>query len=251
MFARSKNLPRTKSRVRRSGQPLSAGLGSSSPDFPERFTFSVPPVVVPAEPQLVEALEIRLAPSGLSGVDWKPVTFDTPILLNAGQGLATSTQGGAYLMHVQSGQALVFVTDLNNNGQFDPNEITGIAAGNGLRLTSFVDINGDIVTNLNPNGTLTDRNPVKAGNDGEVLLNSRIDSIVLRTLTAADTPDFQNRLAPTTFSIYGNILAGGGLGTSASDGLIIDTSGWTTITNKFSGSTGSDFVGGKLYPTVG
>lgn len=200
---------------------------------------------------LLEPLEQRIAPAGVSGVDWKPVTFDTPILLTAGQGLATSSEGGAYLMYVESGQALVYLTDMNNNGQFDPNEITGIAAGDGLRITSFVNINGDIVTNLNADGTLTDLDPSKAGNDGLVLLNSRIDSIVLRSLTADDTPDYLTRMAPSTYSIYGNIFAGGGLGTSSNDGLIIDTSGWSTLLQKFNGGTGSDWVSGSLYPSVG
>jgi hypothetical protein len=46
-------------------------------------------------------------------------------------------------------------------------------------------------------------------------------------------------------------MAGGGLGTSSTNGLIIDTSGWNTLTSKFTGATGNDRVAGELYPTVG
>ena len=55
---------------------------------------------------------------------------------------------GEYLLFVEQGNALVFLTDLNGNGQVDFNEITGISAGNGLKMIAFTDIHGDIVTNL-------------------------------------------------------------------------------------------------------
>lgn len=201
----------------------------------------------------LETLEDRIAPAGLSGVTWKTASFDTPILLKAGEGLSDSAGGtGGYMLHVAAGQALVFLSDLNGNGRVDPNEITGIAAGDGLRLTAFVDINGDIATNLRPDGTLTDSdaNPLN-GNDGRVILNSRIDSITMRTLTAADVGDnYLVNVRPTSYSIYGNIYAGAGFGV-VGGGLTIDTTGWSTLTSRFNGVAGNDYVGGDLYPSVG
>lgn len=200
----------------------------------------------------LETLEERIAPAALSGVNWKPASFDAPIPLKAGEGLSDSASGGGYMLHVSAGQALVFLTDLNGNGQVDPNEITGISAGNGLRMTAFVDISGDIVTNLRADGTLTDSdaNPLN-GNDGRVVLNSRIDSITLRTLTANDLGEnYLNNVRPTTFSIYGNIYAGAGFGV-AGGGLTIDTSGWSVLTTKYSGVTGNDYLAGTANPSVG
>lgn len=199
---------------------------------------------------LLEALEERLAPAGLNEANFEQAVFRSDgILLTAGQGLQAA---GAYMLYVESGQARVFLTDLNGNGQVDFNEVTGISAGDGLRLISFVDINGDIITNLNPDGTLTDYDPATPGNDGRVVLNSRIDSIVMRALTADDVSgNYMDKLAPTTFSIYGNIYAGGGLGTPTSTGLVIDTAGWSDLTSKFNGNSSREYLTGAPYPTVG
>lgn len=203
-------------------------------------------------PPMLELLEARIAPASLDGVSWKAVSFETPILVKAGQGLSTTGDGtGTYLLHVSSGEALVFATDLNGNGAFDQNEITGISAGDGLNLTSFVDINGDIVTNLNADGTLTDLDPLSAGNDGCVLLNSKISGLTIRSLTSADSDSYLNHLAYTTYSLYGNIYAGGGFG-SSSGGLVIDTAGWTSVQSKYNGTSGSEYYAGStLYPNVG
>src|SRR6185369_9956678 len=115
-------------------------------------------------------------------------------LLTAGQVLTTGVRArdGVYMLFVEKGSALVFTTDFNNNNQVDFNEITGIAASDGLRLISFVDINGDIVTNLDADGTLSDSNNNATGDDpflrgdGKVLNNSRIEKIELRSLTIED-----------------------------------------------------------------
>src|SRR5450432_2609045 len=91
---------------------------------------------------LIEPLEQRIAPA-LAG--FTSVVAGSALLLQAGTnhaGLATSISGGIPLIYVTQGQALVFTTDLNGNGQVDFNEITGIAAGNGLKMISFVDIHG-------------------------------------------------------------------------------------------------------------
>ena len=118
----------------------------------------------------LEALELRIAPASLAGIDYKAITLGSPQLLKAGEGLSTSEDGtGSLLLAVEKGQMLVFTTDLNGNGRFDPNEITGIAAGDGLRFTAFVDINGDIVTNLQADGKLTDSDGDPSnGRDGQV-----------------------------------------------------------------------------------
>ena len=98
----------------------------------------------------IEPLESRIAPASvIASAHWETATFGAPIALHAGDGLSTAgANAGTYLLYVEKGDALVFLTDLNNNGNVDFNEVTGIAAGDGLRLTSFVDIHGDIATNL-------------------------------------------------------------------------------------------------------
>ena len=185
---------------------------------------------------LLELLEPRIAPAGVATADWVTATeAGGAFVLEAGQGLATASGGGgAKLLYVEAGQALVFTTDLNGNNLVDMNEITGIAAGNGLRLISFVDINGDIVTNLNSDGrTLTDSDGVSAnGLDGRVVLNNRIESIVLRSLVEGETENVLGSLAKSNYSIFGNIYSGGGLGSAATPGLLIDTSGFA-LQSKF------------------
>lgn len=192
-------------------------MNRTTPDLPEVSSW-------------VELLEDRIAPATLNPASFHSAPVGSPILLEAGEGLSTSNSGGAYLLYVEKGQALVFTTDLNANGQLDANEITGIAAGNGLRLTSFVDVHGDIVTNLNANGTLTDSTPNDGQADGKLVLNSKIEALTLRSLTDADLnaaipgETVANRSAPSTFSIYGNIYAGAGFGV-VGGGLTIDTTG--------------------------
>lgn len=190
-------------------------------------------------PILLEALEARIAPAALTGINYKAITLGSPQLVKAGEGLSTSADGtGSLLLAVEKGQALVFTTDLNGNGRFDPNEITGVSAGNGLKFTSFVDINGDIVTNLQSNGQLTDSTPTTPDRDGKIVLNSRIEGITLRSVTQADLPlnvPVSSRIALSSYSIHGFIYAGGGLGVSGGTGLVIDTSGITAQVAKFSG----------------
>src|SRR5690242_4976108 len=101
----------------------------------------------------LEVLEARIAPaSAIATAKFIPAVVGGATLLHAGQGLGTATENsGTYLLYVEQGDCIVFTTDFNNNGAVDFNEITGIAAGDGLRLISFVNINGDIVTNLKSN----------------------------------------------------------------------------------------------------
>ena len=188
-------------------------------------------------------------------------TVGTPVLLTAGDLFTTGQSGsGEYLLFVQQGEALVFTTDLNNNGVIDPNEITGIAAGDGLRLISFVDIHGDIVTDLNANGTLSNspgnsnfKSGARRRRITRVLLNNSIDMIEFRSLTPADilpTETLSQLLVPTNYSLYGNILAGKSFGT-ATGGLVIDTSESGLIHSTFNGSALDYFPSAVVHPTFG
>lgn len=229
----------------------------------------------------VEPLEARIAPAAVFptiadaerdplGSHFKSTTVGTPILLGAGDILTTGTgaKSGSYLLFVEKGQALVFTSDLNNNNQVDFNEITGIAAGDGLRMVSFVDIHGDIVTNLKSNATLTDADN-NSGNDdtglkgdGRTLLNNRIEKVELRSLRVTDLTD-QNgdnvvdfidislRMVLSSYSVFGQIIAGGGFGVPTDDtsGLIIDDTGKVLQAQFFTGP-GSPFNPDYYDPAV-
>ena len=215
----------------------------------------------------IEPLESRIAPATLAGTTalnengFLAVTLGSPQILHAGQGLSTSGPfGGSYLLYVKAGTAEVFTTDLNHNNKFDANEITGIAAGDGLQLILFTDVHGDIVTNLDANGKLSDSdNDASNGLDGRRLLNSHIDSIELRSVTDADLTENDpahpnnnptNRLALSSYSIFGNIYAGGGFGkTDGTGGLLIDTSGADLQASTFSDPGVNHFVAAD--PTIG
>lgn len=221
----------------------------------------------------IEILESRIAPAAatlpglptIKDAEWIAATNgestgtgQSTFELKAGQGLSTSgALSGTYLLFVEKGRAIVFTTDLNMNGEVDYNEITGIAAGDGLRLVSFVDIHGDIVTNLKetvindpgaaPRVILTlgdsDNNPSndfeadgRYRGDGRTLQNTTIEKIELRSLTVADLPDQNNdgvvndgdvaaRQAISSYSIFGNIYAGRGFGVSGdpTSGLFVDS----------------------------
>jgi hypothetical protein len=241
------------------------GTTASDPSLPKRINlsnvnFRNPMKKTNLQKHSLEVLEGRIAPAAVPiGAQWIQASHSadgTAIPLSAGMGLSSGGQNsGDYLLFVEKGDAWVFTTDFNNNNIVDYNEITGIAAGDGLRLISFVDIRGDIVTNLvvtqGPSGKIfslsdsnnnpSDDNPVLRG-DGRVVLNNRIEKIELRTLTIADIPDQDRngvvnqldvdfRRAPSTHSIFGNVYAGGGFGVpgDASSGLLIDR----TVTTNF------------------
>ena len=232
----------------------------------------------------LEILEARIAPaSAIASAKFIAAITGSPILLHAGECLTTAGQvtipgvgnvgSGTYLLYVEKGDALVFTTDFNNNKTVEFNEITGIAAGDGLRLISFVDIHGDIVTNLKPNTTLTDSNnnaadddPLLKG-DGRVVLNNTIEKIEMRSLTADDVLDENNdadntaevlaRLALTSYSIHGNIYAGKGFGVLTGDvadpasGLIVDDAGRGLQITAFSAGAGGDYFIDGIQPTFG
>ena len=227
-----------------------------------------PPAASKRPAVLIEALEPRIAPAGLLNESkFTSVAVGGTLLLDASgqpgtfQGLTTGSGGGSgsYLLYLNSGRALVFTTDINGNGRLDPGEVTGIALGKDSlghdpALTLFSDINGDIVTNLDgtSGSTLTDsdRNP-NNGRDGQLLTDTNITSITLRTLTSADIDatlpgnTVTNRLALTSFSIHGNVVAGGNIGA-----ISIDTSGTSLLAGKFSGAQGDQLFTGAI-PSIG
>ncbi len=245
--------------------------------------------------QAIEILESRIAPAAVTvfptvkdaelAYDAAPFLDkgnffiaakpDAFITIRAGQVLSTTgeARSGTYLMFVEQGEARIFTTDLNNNNQVDTNEITGISAGNGLRLISFVDIHGDIVTNLDADGSLSDSNNNAIGDDpfllgdGKVLTNARIEKITLRSLTfsdltdqdpldddggAVDETDVFQRLALSSYSIHGNIFAGGGVGVSGdtNSGIVIDAAGIADQQLKFTGFGTTDLYI-PFTPTIG
>jgi hypothetical protein len=224
----------------------------------------------------LEILEARIAPATIPLLpttegSFIKASFGQAVEVKEGQVLTTGgLNSGQYLLFVEKGEALVFFTDLNNNRAVDFNELTGIAAGDGLRMISFVDIHGDIVTNLSKQTavfpgaggtpqsravlTLTDSDG-NSGNDrldvqgdGRILLNNSIEKIELRTFRTTDIGD-QNgdnvvddrdvtlRRAPSTYSIFGNIYAGRSFG-AEDGGLIIDTTGATNF-------------GFEIFPSIG
>lgn len=239
-------------------------------------------------PHSLEILEARIAPANAGipttvreaelAFDLDPIgnqsfvstKTETPLLLKAGQVLTTGVgaRSGTYLLFVEQGEALIFTSDFNNNKLVDFNEITGIAAGAGLRMISFVDINGDIVTNLDADRTLTDSNNSTIGDDpflkgdGRLLNNVTIEKIELRSLSvddltdqnadgAVDEIDIGLRLALSSYSIHGNILAGAGFGVpfDSNSGLIIDDAGRTLQAFEFGGTGTNYFIDFK--PTIG
>jgi hypothetical protein len=236
----------------------------------------------------IEVLEARIAPaSAVADGHFVAAITGSPILLHAGDVLTTGGKitipgvgdvgSGAYLLYVEKGDALVFTTDFNNNKVVDFNEITGIAAGDGLRITCFADIYGDIVTNLRANTTLSDSNnfagdddPLLKG-DGRVVLNNTIEKIEMRSLTLDDvrdedgdgdtTAEVRARLVLTSYSIHGNIYAGKQFGVvlpngsaDIDSGLIIDDVGRAFQNVEFNTAAGPDFYDDgtrPITPTIG
>ncbi len=227
---------------------------------------------------IIEPLEARIAPAAVyptiadaennPGSHFKSTSVGTPILLQAGDVLTTGVgpQSGSYLLFVEKGQCLVFTTDLNNNNVVDFNEITGISAGDGLRLISFVDIHGDIVTNLRSNGTLSDSDSDIANDDlsirgdGRVLLNSTIEKIEMRGLKTTDLTDQDGnglvdindvglRIVMSTYSVFGQIIAGGGFGVKndPASGYIVDDSAAVLQAQFFTGPIPGSPYGPDYY----
>jgi len=218
---------------------------------------------------MIEPLEARIAPAAAtvylpSNPRFVTATAGSDLLVTAGEVLTTGAGGsGAYLLYVAQGEVLVHTTDLSHNNAVNFNDITGLSLGNDVIVVPFVDIHGDIVTDLSPNGTLDD------GGKGDILLDYNITEIDMRSLTTTDFTGtatqspatlVNDHLAISNYSIFGNIYAGGGLGqaNNASSGLVIDPSGATTQENVFTTGSGTNdyqpavpYIGSILVGTAG
>lgn len=123
-----------------------------------------PSPAFPRRPLAVESLEARIVPSALNVTLGGTATT----LIESGD---TGDAGPDTILRVNSGQVLAFVTDLNSNGVYDSGELTGIAVGKNANLDVFDDVNGDIATNLDDDGTLSDGGGI---DNGEALLANSI-----------------------------------------------------------------------------
>ena len=63
--------------------------------------------------------------------------------------LFSDTSGYQTLVHMNSGNAVLFFVDKNHNNEVDANELTGISFGAKASATVAGDVDGDIVTNFN------------------------------------------------------------------------------------------------------
>ena len=226
------------------------------------------PASRPRQTLFIEPLEPRIAPAALLESKFTSVAVGGSLLLDASgapgtfQGLTTGSGGGSgsYLLYVVTGRALVFTTDINGNGKLDPGEITGIALGKDSlgrdpSIILFSDVNGDIITDLagtsGSNLTDSDHNP-NNGRDGQLLTDTNIANITIRTLTASDIDTtiagntVAARLALTSFSIHGDIIAGGNI-----ESISIDTSGASQLAAKFNGVVGDQLYTGSTPSITG
>ncbi len=67
------------------------------------------------------------------------------------------TQATSYqeIINVKSGNVIAFFVDYNGNNNYDQGELTGLSLGKDAQVTISTNVRGDIVTNLNENGTKT------------------------------------------------------------------------------------------------
>src|SRR5262249_14272702 len=142
----------------------------------------------------LERLESRFCPS--------PLAFGA-VLVTPSNPL---TFAGQTVISVTSGKALVFVSEEPGDvtGGVDTEDIVGIAVTANVRMFCDANIHGDIVTDLNKDGTLSGAN-----HDGSVLLP--------RANIAALT---------VNGSVDGQILAGGSIGGSVT--TVVNLDGTTT-----------------------
>lgn len=128
----------------------------------------------------VEVLEARIAPALLflsgtaravvdaKGADVNVATAATDVgatvaaLLKTGDSLVLDTNGNGALdsgevvyAKVTGGKALIFAKDGDSTLGFGADEITGVAMGNGAKMTIAGDVHGSVSTVLDPQGNLT------------------------------------------------------------------------------------------------
>lgn len=127
------------------------------------------PHAFPRRPLAVESLEARIVPSALNVTLGGTATT----LIESGD---TGDAGPDTILRVNAGRVLAFVTDLNSNGVYDSGELTGIAAGKSANIEVFDDVQGDIATNLDDDGTLSDGGGI---DNGEALLAHSISGLAI------------------------------------------------------------------------
>ena len=129
-----------------------------------------------------EILEARIAPATflVSAVDLKVVDTATPTVsaMNLANEINSTTTVGAsigflagatdkvffdanrngtfeasdlLLVQVDAGKAMIFFTDRDGDGVFSPDELTGLAVGDGFKANIKTDVAGSISTVLNSN----------------------------------------------------------------------------------------------------
>lgn len=151
---------------------------------------------------LAEMLEQRIAPVSLVA---------GPNLLQSGE---VGTIGLFTLIAVNKGPVIVWMSSQYGGiGVETPGALSGISMSHNASVTLFTDVTGDIVTNLDPDGTLS--GPL---NDGSVLLHADIGAITFSNIivtydvdpiTGTRTPISTDTGFFTGFNIWGNVLAGG------------------------------------------
>ena len=119
--------------------------GNPTPEFQTRFfvdaSTSTDPISV--------ALGVPANVPGLSNTYF--------IRLDSGDEIQGFTDSQSYgsLVRVNTGQAIAFFVDYDHDNDYDPGEFSGLSLGANSDVTIGAKINGDIVTNLNQNGTKT------------------------------------------------------------------------------------------------
>lgn len=89
-----------------------------------------------------------------------PATANTfYVRLDAGDKIQRFVFGGnnAYqdLLVVKGGSVIAYFTDINNDNEYNPGELTGLSLSANAVIEMNAEVNGDIVTNLNTGGTKT------------------------------------------------------------------------------------------------
>src|ERR1043166_8379311 len=108
----------------------------------------------------LEQLELRIVPSTLNIIAGDTATT----LIQAGD--TGEDALGNVILDVSKGAVLAFVTD-DGDGVYESGELTGLALADGTRVGVLDDVNGDVATNLDADGTLSDGT---VADDGKALL---------------------------------------------------------------------------------
>lgn len=154
----------------------------------------------------VEVLEARVVPSSVA-ITFDPAgTFVKDIgTIDGEKFIQVKTQGGGSTDFGvpgtggggdNSGKAIVFATDLDGDGVVDPNEVTGIALGDELKVIIYGSVHGDIVTNLTKSELSGD------AKDGSLLETHSIEQLDVRG------------------SVFGDIIAGRSINRVSIDGSV-------------------------------